>query len=132
VQRTLPNTIVFGALIRSHRDAVLMELWLTNGTAAKLTGLIVQNCVMLKQVEGCNRQANDNKVFRTPYAACRNEASDPWIIAAWDPCLRAWRNPPCPCIHSDPKFPDCWPGQTVHLRGWLSFYSGTELPQQLH
>jgi hypothetical protein len=36
-----------------------------------------------------------------------------------------------PCLHSDPKFPDCDPGQTQHLRGWLSFYEGADLDSEL-
>jgi dienelactone hydrolase len=32
-----------------------------------------------------------------------------------------------PCLHSDPKFPDCGPGETKRLRGWLSFYEGRDI-----
>jgi hypothetical protein len=31
------------------------------------------------------------------------------------------------CRPALPKFPDCAPGETKKLRGWLSFYKGTEV-----
>ncbi|MFO0942403.1 MAG: hypothetical protein U0930_16825, partial [Pirellulales bacterium] len=46
-------------------------------------------------------------------------------ITGWQQCVRPWANPPCPCMHSDPQFPDCEPGQTKRLRGVVSFYSGS-------
>jgi hypothetical protein len=36
-----------------------------------------------------------------------------------------------PCLHSDPKFPDCAPGETKRVRGWLSFYEGSNLEGEL-
>ena len=54
-----------------------------------------------------------------------------WVISAWSPLHRTWANPPCPCLHSDPKFPDCKPGQTQRLRGWLSFYEGSDIRTEL-
>ena len=39
--------------------------------------------------------------------------------------------PPVPCLHADPKFPDCDPGETQRLQGWLSFYEGTDIHQEL-
>ena len=98
-----------------------------NGTAQPLTGLRVQNCVMLKGAAGFNQQTNENKVLAAPYIACRSSQSNQWIITAWEPFDRTWANPPVPCIHSDPKFPDCPPGGTQRLRGWLSFYSGDDV-----
>lgn len=50
-----------------------------------------------------------------------------WVITAWEPCHRPWGNAKCPCLHSDPKFPDCDPGETVRLKGWLSFYEGADV-----
>jgi hypothetical protein len=82
---------------------------------------------MLKGAAGFTAQTNTNKVFSKPYVACRSEDGKRWIITAWDPCDRAWANAPVPCLHSDPKFPDCPPGETRHLRGWLSFYEGTDI-----
>ena len=89
-----------------------MELWITNGTMAPLSGLAVQNCVLLKAAVGFSSQTDDNKVFARPYVACRNGDLNRWIITAWKPCVRAWANAPCPCLHSDPQFPDCVSGET--------------------
>lgn len=126
-ERMLPNRIAFGAKVKPATNAVLMELWLRNGTDKILTGLRVQNCVMLKNAAGFNQQTNANKVFATPYIACASTQTNRWIITAWEPRDRTWANPPVPCIHSDPKFPDCAPGETKRLRGWLSFYEGSDV-----
>src|SRR5207247_56084 len=67
------------------------------------------------------------KFFSGPFVACRSADSKRWIITAWVPFHRGWANPPCPCLHSDPKFPDCAPGETQRLHGWLSFYEGTDI-----
>ena len=127
IERKLPNGVSFGARITPTRDEVRMRMWITNGTKAPLSGLVVQNCVMLKAAAGFEPQTNDNKVFDKPYAACRNADGTRWIITAWKPCVRAWANAPCPCLHSDPQFPDCAPGETQHVRGWLSFYEGNDV-----
>jgi hypothetical protein len=104
-----------------------MEMWLTNGTRETLSDLRVQNCVMLKGAAGFEDQTLDNKVFQAPYAACRARGANRWVITAWEPNHRTWSNAKCPCLHSDPKFPDCAPGATQRLRGWLSFYEGTDI-----
>jgi len=104
-----------------------MKMTLTNGTDKTLVGLRVQNCVMLKMAKGFNAQTNDNKVLQKPYAACRGADGKRWIITAWEPCHRPWANAKCPCLHSDPKFPDCPPGKTKTLHGWLSFYEGDDI-----
>ncbi len=127
IHRKLPNGVSFGARVTPARDAVRMELSLTNGSKAALSGLVVQNCVLLKAAVGFESQTNDNKLFEKPYAACRNSQGNRWIITAWKPCVRAWANAPCPCLHSDPQFPDCAPGETQRIRGWLSFYEGNDV-----
>jgi peptidoglycan/xylan/chitin deacetylase (PgdA/CDA1 family) len=131
IERRLPNGVVFGATVVPIRDAVHMELWLTNGTQETLTGLAVQNCVMFKGAAEFNSQMNDNKLFRAPYVACRNASGNRWVITAWENCTRAWGNSPCPCMHSDPQFPDCPPGETRRLKGWLSFFEGTDIDAEL-
>jgi hypothetical protein len=131
MERKLPNGVAFGTRAKPHPDHVEMGMWLTNGSTEKLTGLSVQNCVMLKGLAGFEQQTNDNKVFRAPLVACHDADKTRWIITAWTPNQRAWGNAPCPCLHSDPKFPDCDPGQTVRLRGWLSFYSGAAIDDEL-
>ena len=108
-----------------------MELWLRNGTHEKLTDLRAQNCVMLKGAAGFTAQTLTNKIFRAPYAAARSEDGRRWIITAWHPCNRSWGNEKVPCLHSDPNFPDCSPGETVRLQGRLSFYEGTDIEVEL-
>ncbi len=127
LERALPNGIVFGTKVQPAHDAVRLEMWLKNGTKEKLTDLRVQNCVMLKAAAGFHQQTNANKTISNPYVACRNDRGTRWIISAWEPCHRPWANPPVPCLHSDPKFPDCAPGETQRLRGWLSFYEGSDI-----
>ena len=131
VERVLPNGIRFGCVIRPARDHVRMELWLKNGTKEKLTGMRVQNCLMLKSAEGFNEQTNDNKLAKGSYAICQSKDGRRAIITAWEPLHRAWYNQRCPCLHSDPIFPDAEPGQTVRVRGWLSFYEGDNLDAEL-
>jgi len=130
--RTLPNGIRFGTEVRPGRDGVHFSLWLFNGTRSNLTDLRVQNCVMLKAATGFNAQSNTNKVFSPPFVACRSESADRWIISGWEPCHRPWANAPVPCIHADPKFPDCAPGQTQRLSGWLSFYEGHNIEAEMN
>ncbi len=127
LERKLPNGISFRTRVVAGTDAVRMTMSLTNGTREPLSDLRVQNCVMLKGAPEFAEQTNDNKVFRSPYVAARSKRGDRWVITAWDPCHRPWGNAPCPCLHSDPKFPDCPPGETKLMRGWLSFYVGTDV-----
>ena len=131
IARTLPNGIRFTSHVRPKKDHVWMELTLTNGTKELLTGLRVQNCVMLKSAAGFNAQTNDNKIKRKPYSICQSEDGNRWIITAWEPVHRAWFNDRCPCLHSDPVFPDCAPGKTVRVRGWLSFYVGDDIDTEI-
>ncbi|MBN2294126.1 MAG: hypothetical protein JXM70_16990 [Pirellulales bacterium] len=129
-RRRLPDGVEFGTKIIPGRDAVRMEMWLTNGSKCKLTGLDVQNCIMFKGAPEFAALSNDNNLYQMPYA-CRSNGGDRWLITAWVPLWRTWANPRCPCLHSDPRFPDCEPGQTKRLRGWLSFYEGKDLKSEL-
>jgi len=131
VERRLPDMSAFGARVLPGRDGVRMELWISNGTREKLTGLQVQMCVMLKGLAGFEGLTNDNKVFAKPFAACRDQTGKRWVITGWEPCVRAWGNPPCPCLHSDPHVPDCPPGERRQVRGWLSFYEGDDIDGEL-
>jgi len=126
-ERTLPNGIAFGVTVRPTATEVRMDLWLRNGTRERLTGLRVQNCVMLGYAAGFAAQTATNKVFQSPYAAVRSDDGRRWIITAWDPVQRCWGNELCPCLHSDEQFPDCAPGEARRLRGWLSFYEGNDI-----
>jgi len=130
MERRLPNRVSFGAKVKPSTNAVLMELWLANGSTNLLSDLRVQNCVMLKGAQRFAQQTNDNKLISNPYVACKSSEGNQWIISAWEPCHRPWANAPVPCLHSDPKFPDCAPGETKRLRGWFSFYEGTEIQSE--
>lgn len=130
MERTLPNGIRFGTLARTARDAVLMKMWVHNGTTKTLSDLRVQNCVMLKNATGFNAQTNANKVLRAPFAAAHSEDRKRWVITAWRPIHRAWANPPVPCVHADPKFPDTAPGETKLIYGRVSFYEGDAIEEE--
>ena len=127
IERVLPNQSAFGAKVEAQEGAVLMSLWLKNGSDEEYSGLNGQNCVMLKELTGFNALNNENKVFESPYAACRDESGKRWVITGWERCNRPWANPNCPCLHADPRFPDCGPGETVHLKGIVSFYEGEDI-----
>ena len=49
----------------------------------------------------------------------------------WEPLHRPWENPPVPCLHADPSFPDCLPGKTVHAKGIIAFHEGKGIRQQI-
>ncbi len=130
VMRTLPNKVEFGCeAIAKERDLEL-QLWITNNTDKTLRGLVVQNCVMLAQLAEFDQLSSENKLISNPFVAGFNAAKNRWIITGWQQCVRPWANPPCPCIHSDPQFPDCEPGATERLRGVVTFYEGTDVQSE--
>jgi peptidoglycan/xylan/chitin deacetylase (PgdA/CDA1 family) len=131
VERVLPNQVAFGARLTPSAEAIRMELWIRNGSSHTLTGLRVQNCVMLRNAQGFNQQSTGHHHVHGPFVAAANAGLDRWIIVAWDHDQRAWGNSYCPCMHSDPQFPDCPPGETRRVRGWLSFYQGEDLQAEL-
>jgi peptidoglycan/xylan/chitin deacetylase (PgdA/CDA1 family) len=130
-RQRLPNGISFGASVRPSATKVDLELWLQNGSPAKLTGLRTQICVMLAGMSGFEKQTNDNKRFHSPVAAAQSTARNRWVLTAWDRCGRAWGNTDVPCLHADPVLPDCRPGETVHLHGRLWFYEGSGIEHEL-
>jgi hypothetical protein len=130
-ERFLPNGVSFGSKVRAAKDSVEFEMWLHNGTKETLTDLRVQNCLMLKAALGFEAQSKRNKLLQKPFAVARSDTGEKWIITAWESCNRVWANPPVPCFHSDPQFPDCAPGETKHLRGWLWFYEGENIESHL-
>jgi peptidoglycan/xylan/chitin deacetylase (PgdA/CDA1 family) len=129
--RRLPNQVDLAAKVATGADGVRMEFRINNGSTEKLTGLDVQMCVMLNNLSGFEARTNDNKVFAAPFAACRDKTGKRWIIVGWEECGRAWGNPPCPCVHADPRIPDCQPGETQRVRGWLSFFKGEDIEAEL-
>ena len=123
----LPNGVVFGSSLRARRNSVEMDLWLRNGLKQRLEGLRTQICVMLGAAIGFNTRTSENKIFEPPVAAVRSENGSRWILTAWERSGRCWGNVRCPCLHSDPVFPDCDPGATVRLRGRLWFHQGDSI-----
>jgi len=126
-ERKLPNGVSFGTKVTPKAGVVEMELWLTNGSKEKLSDLRVQNCVMFKGAKGFEAQTNSNKIIEKSVVACKSADGKRWILTAWQECNRPWVNPPCPCMHSDPKFPDCAPGETQRVKGWLTFHEGDDV-----
>ena len=128
--RRLPNKVTFGATAIPRTHGVDIELFLVNGTEEKLTGLRTQVCVLLKEAKGFNQLTNENKFVAPgepaaePLVAVGDEERKRWIATAWDHCVRKWGRHLCPCMHSDPQFPDCPPGKRVTLRGKILFFDG--------
>lgn len=131
MERTLPNRVVFGTRVVPTPEAVHMEMWLDNGSPEHLSQLRVQNCIMLRGAPEFVHAEPDSVVESAPYIARRSSVADRWFITAWTPCHGTWFNPPCPCIHSDGRFPDCAPGESQRLRGWFSFYEGDDIEAEL-
>ncbi len=127
-RRVLPNGIAFDATIDPAADGSLrMRLSITNGTDRRLTRLRAQVCVMTGRAPGFEAQTDADVQIRPPYVARRAAGGRRWIITAWEPLDRGWANPPCPCLHADPSFPDCEPGATVRAIGALWFAEGDDL-----
>lgn len=76
---------------------------------------------MLGRTTGIPSLTGENRRFKPPIAAARDEPGGRWVITARDPLDRAWQNPPVPCMHADPALGDCLPGETRSARGWLWF-----------
>lgn len=131
LERILPNKVTMTSRIQPGQDGVRMEFRVTNATDKVLGGLRVQMCVMLAGLKDFEQRTNDNKTLAPPFAACHDSSGTKWIITGWERCGRAWANPPCPCIHADPVVEDCPPGESRGVRGWLSFYEGKDIQQEL-
>jgi hypothetical protein len=124
----LPKNIVIGAEIHPAKESVDMELWLQNNTKdTLLTDLQTQVCIMFKAAHQFNALTNENKIIASPYTATQSKEGSQWIVTAWDRCSHAWGNEDCPCMHADPRFPDCAPGETVKVNGKIWFYEGEDV-----
>ena len=130
--RELPNGIVFGTIVIPSKTEIRFQQWLINNTDKLISGLRVQNCLMLKNMPGFNQLSDSNNIISTPYIARHSGDGERWVITAFSPSGVPWSNPDVPCIHSNPTFPDCAPGETQKLRGWLSFYEGTNINDELN
>lgn len=131
ISRTLPNGIRFDVDVEALKDHVKFKMTLFNGTPSTLSDLRIQMCGMLKGLKDFNTQTNDNKIFQPPFAACHSTDKTKWVIWAWQPIQRAWGNPPCPCLHADPQFPNCPPNESREVHGLFAFYDGTEIQSEL-
>lgn len=129
--RRFPNHVSMTSRAEPKDQGVVLEFRIKNDSRETLTGLDVQMCVMLKALHGFEPQTNDNKRFLAPLAAASNDHGNRWIITAWNHGRRAWGNAPCPCLHSDPRIPDCPPGESRGVRGWVTFYEGTEIEREM-
>ena len=130
LKRILPNKVTLSSHVEPAKEGVRMEFRVTNGTDQLLTGLRIQMCVMLAGLNGFEQLTNDNKKLASPFAACHDATEKRWIIVGWERCGRAWGNPPCPCVHSDPVVEDCPPGESRSVRGWISFYQGDDIDSE--
>jgi hypothetical protein len=131
MQRRLPNGISFGSQVSHDESTVTMEMWLTNGTDQPLTGLRSQVCVMLKGLVGFNSQRRRPERVDGSLVAVQGDRGNRWVITSWRPIHRAWTNSPVPCLHADPVFPDCAPGETVRVDGKLWFYEGDDIDAEI-
>ena len=129
--RVFPNKVAMTSRVALKEDGLALEFRIENDSSETLTGLDVQICVMLKALEGFEQQTNENKRFQAPFAVARDAQGKRWIITAWRRCQRAWGNAPCPCLHSDPHVPDCPPGESRTVRGWVSYYVGTDIESEM-
>jgi hypothetical protein len=130
VARKLPDGVAFGARVVPKHDRVDMELWLYNGSTRRLTDLRVQVCVMLKGIPEMSDPKTQNSRLDSPIAAARSPDGSKWLLIAFENAHRTWANPPVPCVHADPKFPDCPPGESQRIRGAFWFATATTWPAE--
>lgn len=77
---------------------------------------------MLKEAKGFHALSNDNKTYEGATASVISNGGRA-ISTTWEKCDCAGVNEDVPCLHSDPKFSDCPPGETVRVKGALWFHS---------
>jgi hypothetical protein len=131
-RRILPDGLEFSVRVDPAPDGARMELRVKNGTSRRLTKLRAQVCVMLKGAPGFNAQTRENKVKLDASGVCavRSEDGRRWIATVFEK-PRLWENPPCPCIHADPSFPDLAPGDEAVSRGRLFVYEGDDFEAEV-
>lgn len=123
----LPNGIEFGAEVTARADGGDVVMWLENRSTNALSALRTQVCLMLKGAPGFNEQNQERKQYESPLVVVRAKDADRYILLGFTHCIRTWGGEKCPCIHSDPVFPDAVPGQRVTVQGRLRFCTGPDL-----
>jgi hypothetical protein len=118
---TLPDKVSCGAEVRVAEGEVRMHLWVRNGSSLPLTAMRSQVCVLLARATEFALETNANKVYAQPRASVSSRDRRRLIHTEWEDCQRVWGNERCPCLHSDPKLPDCAPGDTVRRTGRVWF-----------
>ena len=128
---SLPNQMIVGADIYPGVNEMDLKLWIQNNSETAFTDLQSQICIMLKIASEFNALSNENKIFDSPVAAVRSTSGEQWIITAWNKGNHEWGNEECPCMHSDPRLPDCKPGETVSVNGIICFYEGSDIQSRI-
>jgi hypothetical protein len=131
-RRILPDGLEFSVRVEATSDGARMELRLKNGTSCRVTKPRAQVCVMLKGAPGFNAQTKENKVKLDASGVCavRSDDGKRWIGTVFEK-PRLWENPHCPCIHSDPFFPDLAPGDEAVSHGRLFVYEGDDFEAEV-
>jgi len=130
-EQRLPSTMSLGASIHPSKDGVEMDLWVRNDSSETMRGLRAAICLMLKGAPDFNSQTRTNKVLRCPVSGVRSARGNRWILMGWEHCAVSGGNQNVPCLHADPIFPDCPPGETVRARGLISFFEGESVEGEL-
>ena len=66
-ERTLPDGIAFGGSLEQATDTcIAMRLWLRNGAAEPLTGIVLQTCAFLRACREFADFTMENKYLHTP------------------------------------------------------------------
>ena len=131
-RRVLPDGLEFSVRVEPAADGAWMEIRLRNGTDRAHSGLSAQVCVMLKGAPGFTGQTRENKlkIIGAGVCAVRSDDGKRWIATVFEN-PRLWENPPCPCIHADPRFKDLAPGEEAVARGRLFVYEGQDLEAEV-
>lgn len=129
-RRVLPDGLEFTARVSPAARGVDLEMRLRNGGDLIRKGLRAQVCIMLKGAPGFKAQTKDNKRY-LPGAVCaaRSEDGTRWLLVRFERG-KTWDNPPVPCIHSDPSFPDLEPGAESVALGRVWYSEGAEPPRE--
>jgi peptidoglycan/xylan/chitin deacetylase (PgdA/CDA1 family) len=129
---SLHKQVEIGVKVTPMKNYVLMHLALTNNTADTIfRELQTQVCLMLGEAKNFAQQTNENKRLNCPVVAVEAKDERHWILTGWEGCAHPWGNEDCPCLHADPMFPDCAPGQTVSINGVLWFYAGDDVDEEI-